>query len=112
MVLKTKNIKKDSSKIFNSFGVGDTIKNNFYCSVGINKRVKNKFLKINHKSILSTLTKDFTIGKNLTELNDSCVFLLSSIQSYRGVRHRKGYPVRGQRTHTNAKTRQKSKKKI
>lgn len=30
---------------------------------------------------------------------------LISIQSYRGLRHRKGLPVRGQRTHTNARTR-------
>ena len=30
---------------------------------------------------------------------------LISIQSYRGIRHRKGLPVRGQRTHTNARTR-------
>lgn len=30
---------------------------------------------------------------------------LIGIQSYRGIRHRKGLPVRGQRTHTNARTR-------
>lgn len=30
---------------------------------------------------------------------------LIEIQSYRGIRHRKGLPVRGQRTHTNARTR-------
>lgn len=34
---------------------------------------------------------------------------LLSIRCYRGIRHRQGLPVRGQRTHTNAKTAKKSK---
>jgi small subunit ribosomal protein S13 len=37
---------------------------------------------------------------------------LISIQSYRGVRHRKGLPVRGQRTHTNARTRKGVRKTV
>lgn len=35
---------------------------------------------------------------------------LQTIKTYKGIRHRKGLPVRGQRTHTNAKTRKKNKK--
>lgn len=35
---------------------------------------------------------------------------LQSIKTYKGIRHRKGLPVRGQRTHTNARTRKKHKK--
>jgi hypothetical protein len=35
---------------------------------------------------------------------------LQLIRTYKGIRHRKGLPVRGQRTHTNAKTRKKHKK--
>jgi small subunit ribosomal protein S13 len=35
---------------------------------------------------------------------------LQTIKTYKGIRHRKGLPVRGQRTHTNAKTRKKGKK--
>ena len=34
------------------------------------------------------------------------------IQSYQGIRHRKGLPVRGQRTHTNARTRKGPRKAI
>jgi small subunit ribosomal protein S13 len=34
------------------------------------------------------------------------------IQSYQGVRHRRGLPVRGQRTHTNARTRKGPKKTV
>jgi small subunit ribosomal protein S13 len=37
---------------------------------------------------------------------------LMDISSYRGIRHRKGLPVRGQRTHTNARTRKGKRKTI
>ncbi|MBI2438975.1 MAG: 30S ribosomal protein S13, partial [Lentisphaerae bacterium] len=37
---------------------------------------------------------------------------LISISSYRGIRHRKGLPVRGQRTHTNARTRKGVRKTV
>jgi len=37
------------------------------------------------------------------------VLYLQEIKTYKGIRHRKGLPVRGQRTHTNAKTRRKIK---
>ena len=37
---------------------------------------------------------------------------LISINSYRGIRHRKGLPVRGQRTHTNARTRKGVRKTV
>lgn len=37
---------------------------------------------------------------------------LISIGSYRGIRHRKGLPVRGQRTHTNARTRKGVRKTV
>jgi small subunit ribosomal protein S13 len=37
---------------------------------------------------------------------------LIEIKSYRGLRHRKGLPVRGQRTHTNARTRKGPKRQV
>jgi len=37
---------------------------------------------------------------------------LMDIGSYRGIRHRKGLPVRGQRTHTNARTRKGPRKGV
>ncbi|MSR77015.1 MAG: 30S ribosomal protein S13 [Candidatus Omnitrophica bacterium] len=44
------------------------------------------------------------IGQNIKRLMD--------IRSYRGIRHMKGLPVRGQRTHTNARTRKGKRKTI
>lgn len=45
------------------------------------------------------------IGPDLRRFQRDKVKRLCSILSYRGLRHRKGLPVRGQRTHTNAKRR-------
>jgi small subunit ribosomal protein S13 len=41
-------------------------------------------------------------GRRVLSLNDT---LIMDIGCYRGIRHRRGLPVRGQRTHTNARTR-------
>lgn len=45
-----------------------------------------------------------TIGMNIKRLMD--------LQTYRGLRHRKSLPVRGQRTHTNARTRKGPRKTV
>ena len=44
------------------------------------------------------------IKGDLQRINKQNIDLLASIRSYRGIRHRQGFPVRGQRTHTNART--------
>lgn len=58
----------------------------------------------NHPTILVEGAKRRDIQANITRLRD--------IQSYRGVRHRRGLPVRGQRTRTNARTRKGAKKTV
>nr|YP_011008367.1 ribosomal protein S13 [Sporochnus bolleanus]WBP70338.1 ribosomal protein S13 [Sporochnus bolleanus] len=45
------------------------------------------------------------LGPDLYRFQDDNIRHLCVISSYRGLRHRKGLPVRGQRTHTNAKKR-------
>lgn len=47
------------------------------------------------------------IGSNLRKFNTDRIRNLCDMVSYRGSRHRKGLPVRGQRTHTNSKRRPK-----
>jgi small subunit ribosomal protein S13 len=54
--------------------------------------------------------KDFITSELKKKINLSNKKLFS-INSYRGIRKKKGLPVRGQRTHTNAKTARKKKKK-
>jgi ribosomal protein S13 len=48
---------------------------------------------------------------NLSRSIKKRIQYLQMIKTYKGIRHRKGLPVRGQRTHTNAKTRKKNKSK-
>jgi small subunit ribosomal protein S13 len=50
---------------------------------------------------------NFVVANNLKRLILLKTQALISIKSYRGLRRKKGFPVRGQRTHTNAKTARK-----
>ena len=55
--------------------------------------------------IRETIDRDYTVEGDLRREVAMNVKRLMDLGSYRGLRHRKGLPVRGQRTHTNARTR-------
>ena len=55
--------------------------------------------------IRETIDRDFTVEGDLRRETAVNIKRLMDLASYRGLRHRKGLPVRGQRTHTNARTR-------
>ena len=59
----------------------------------------------NIAAITTMLQKDYTVEGDLRRAIMQDIRRLTAIGSYRGVRHRKGLPVRGQRTKTNARTR-------
>ncbi len=61
--------------------------------------VKVLFRKL--KKIFDTVSLSRSIKKRIQHLQ--------MIKTYKGIRHKKGLPVRGQRTHTNAKTRKKNR---
>lgn len=62
-------------------------------------------------NIRDYITKNYTVeGERRKEVVDAIKSLISK-NTYRGSRHRKGLPVRGQNTRTNAKTRKKRGKK-
>lgn len=61
--------------------------------------VKGKFLDNLAES------SSFLLGADLRRFQRDKVMRLCNLSTYRGSRHRKGLPVRGQRTHTNAKKR-------
>lgn len=63
-------------------------------------------------SIRSAIEKDFRVEGELKRIVTTNVKRLKEIGSYRGIRHQKGLPVRGQRTRTNARTRKGKKKTI
>jgi small subunit ribosomal protein S13 len=61
-------------------------------------------------SIAKTIDKDFMVEGDLRKEVSMHIKRLVDLGTYRGVRHRKGLPVRGQRTSTNARTRKGPKK--
>jgi len=62
--------------------------------------------------INSLLDNEFTVEGQLRRQTQENIGRLKSIQSYRGSRHRRNLPVRGQRTRTNARTRKGIKKTV
>ncbi|MCM8557628.1 30S ribosomal protein S13 [Sphingomicrobium sediminis] len=62
--------------------------------------------------IRETIDADYTVEGDLRRETAMNIKRLMDLASYRGLRHRKGLPVRGQRTHTNARTRKGKAKPI
>jgi small subunit ribosomal protein S13 len=64
------------------------------------------------KEISAIIDKDFTVEGDLRREIALNIKRLQEIGCYRGIRHRKGLPVRGQKTKTNARTRKGPKKTV
>ena len=62
--------------------------------------------------IREAIDRDLTVEGDLRRETSTNIKRLMDLASYRGLRHRKGLPVRGQRTHTNARTRKGPSKPI
>lgn len=62
--------------------------------------------------IRETIDADYTVEGDLRRETAMNIKRLMDQRSYRGLRHRSGLPVRGQRTHTNARTRKGKAKPI
>jgi small subunit ribosomal protein S13 len=56
------------------------------------------------QSIRDYIAANFTVDTDLRKLVRNNIKRLTAIQCYRGIRHKQKLPLRGQRTHTNAKT--------
>lgn len=73
--------------------------------LGLNPRQRSIFLTREAKILLNNQK---TLPSSEVE-KQKCIEFLKENKSYRGIRHKIRLPVRGQRTHTNAKTRKKKK---
>ena len=62
--------------------------------------------------IRDVIEESFAVEGDLIRQISMNIKRLMDLGCYRGLRHRKGLPVRGQRTHSNARTRRKRKTKI
>ena len=62
--------------------------------------------------IREAIDRDYTVEGDLRRENSVNIKRLMDLATYRGLRHRRGLPTRGQRTHTNARTRKGPAKPI
>jgi small subunit ribosomal protein S13 len=77
--------------------------------VGLNTRVKD-LSEDEVSRIRKTIQDDYKVEGDLRKDTAQDIKRLMEIGCYRGLRHRRGLPVRGQRTHTNARTRKGPRK--
>ena len=95
------------------FGIGRTRSNEILAKTGINPDVRVKDLSEDDVAKLrEAIEKDYTVEGDLRRDIAMNIKRLIEIDSYRGSRHRKGLPVRGQRSKTNARTRKGPAKTI
>ncbi|MEX0958755.1 MAG: 30S ribosomal protein S13 [Burkholderiales bacterium] len=87
------------------YGIGRTRANHICAAAGINPTVKVKDLSDTEMEKLREQVARFAVEGDLRREVTMNVKRLMDLGCYRGVRHRRGLPVRGQRTRTNARTR-------
>lgn len=95
------------------FGIGRSIAEEILAKAGIDENKKIGSLtdeEIN--KIRTILQSDYKTEGALRSENQMNIKRLMDIGSYRGLRHRKGLPVRGQRTRTNSRTRKGKRKTV
>ena len=95
------------------FGIGRTRSNEILSKTGINPDTRVKDLTDDEISkIREFIEANYSVEGDLRREVALDIKRLVEIGCYRGVRHRKGLPVRGQRSKTNARTRKGPKKTI
>jgi len=94
-------------------GIGSAKAREIVSKVGIDDaRRVNQLTDAEVLQIRETIDRDFTVEGDLRRETAVNIKRLMDLATYRGLRHRKGLPVRGQRTHTNARTRKGPAKPI
>ena len=95
------------------YGIGRTSATKILAEAGVNPDIRVKDLSEEDEGKLRDIIgRDYTVEGDLRRNVAMDIKRLSEIGCYRGIRHRKGLPVRGQRTKTNARTRKGPKKTI
>ncbi|MDP9104165.1 MAG: 30S ribosomal protein S13 [Pseudomonadota bacterium] len=94
-------------------GVGPRVAREILDKVGIeDSRRVNQLTDAEVLQIREAIDRDYTVEGDLRRETQMNIKRLMDLASYRGLRHRKGLPVHGQRTHTNARTRKGPAKPI
>lgn len=95
------------------YGIGRSLSNKILKIANISPDKRAKDLTEEEIARLSTIIqKDYKVEGDLRRDVAANIKRLIDIGSYRGMRHRRGLPVRGQRTRTNARTRKGPRKTV
>ena len=95
------------------FGIGLTSARQICDKAGIERSTKTERLSDGEVVRLREIIEsDYRVEGDLRRTISQNIKMLMDIGCYRGLRHRRGLPVRGQRTHTNARTRKGPAKTI
>jgi len=95
------------------FGVGRYTSNEILVKAGINPNTRIKDLSEEEAGLIrKILEQDYVVEGELRREVSLNIKRLMEIGCYRGIRHRRGLPVRGQKTKTNARTRKGPKRTV
>jgi len=95
------------------YGIGISSSKKILEATGVNPDIRVKDLTEDDLSKLrEVIDRDYTVEGDLRRTVALDIKRLQEIGCYRGIRHRRGLPVRGQRTKTNARTRKGPKRTI
>jgi small subunit ribosomal protein S13 len=95
------------------YGVGSHISHELCHKAGVDPNGRARDLREDELARMAALLdKDYTVEGQLRRQVNQNIARLKDINCYRGIRHRRGLPVRGQRTRTNARTRKGPKKTV
>ena len=95
------------------YGIGRVLSNRILAEAGVNPDTRVKDLtEAEVNQLRSVIDNSYTVEGDLKREVSLDIKRLMEIGCYRGIRHRKGLPVRGQKTKTNARTRKGPKKTV
>ena len=87
------------------FGIGKSTSNKILDKAGVDKNTRVKDLTEEQVAQIRNFVEEYKVEGELRKEIRLNIKRLLDIKSYRGLRHRNGLPVRGQKTKTNARTR-------
>ena len=95
------------------YGIGKTKSNEILQEAGVDPDIKtDQLADAEITSIRNIIDKEHKVEGDLRREVSMSIKRLMDVGTYRGLRHRKGLPVRGQRTSTNARTRKGPRRSI
>jgi small subunit ribosomal protein S13 len=104
--------KRGSVALTYIFGVGNSTSKEILEKAGVDTNLKVSEWKDDQIANIRNVIGDYTIEGQLRSENSMNIKRLMDIGCYRGVRHRSGLPLRGQKTKNNSRTRKGRKKTV